>query len=245
MPESVYVSELPDKDGDTRCSLLDELAQKCSSLSTAVAPGPRGNYLRQLQNWESCSYQERRLREIIKKISVGCRLRGLPKNIADTASGIYQQISESLNRHTEAIMSSCVYHACQLHGEPLSYGEVAEMFGLEAQNVQQSYCIVLSILEAEAKVPDYRIYLSKFGRSLGLAPDVLSRTLEIADRASQHGLAESVTPQSFAAGCLYFANLTYDLKLSRTLIAKHCKVSVASVAKPYSVLSNHLEKLLV
>jgi len=203
------------------------------SLQGTLITGSVRNRLRMRQKWNTMVYRERSLNKVFEMIAQICQENHIPKMIVDSAKFFYKKINDSQiiirGKNRLSIIAACLYKACEINKNPLSMGEIAQMFGLSRKKItrgnKQFEKIMRELTNEIINYYDDEInmvedYLHRFfrqismRRSIRIGPDDLRLTVQIARNSYRLKLVADHNVQSIAAGTmlimLHYRQRHYD-----------------------------------
>lgn len=222
-----------------------------SSYGCKVICGPKCSYemkkIRKWTEWQSMPHREKSLYDEFQFITTMAQNAGIPKIFIDEAMIVHKEISEQkifrgLNR--DGIKAASIYISCRLNGCPRTSQEIAEIFKLDKTSATNGCSMAVTILhnierdtETAARSdlcyskPSTFIerYCSKFNMPQGAV--LLAKF--VSEKLEQNNLITDNTPQSIAAGIIFFISQLCNLNISKTDIKNICKVSEVTVNKCY------------
>ena len=110
----------------TRCGMPTNTLLPELSLGSVIGNdfGNKNSYkmyqLRKYQNWNSTTYKERSLFNIIDNISLQAKNSGLSPSIINQANVLYKELSEKITRgsNRNGLIASSVYMSCKMNNVP-------------------------------------------------------------------------------------------------------------------------------
>lgn len=209
--------------------------------------------IRRYHTWNMIPYKERSLLQVFERFALTATNYGINGRAIDLAKELYIQLVEHCDRRgmsKTCVVSSSIYAALKLTGEPRKPKEIADMFYLTTAQFTKAYkyfqevlamakqrCLISDTL-APANAPstrasDYITYpLSKLPISRTVYLDIQTATIRVANLAEDKMISPENMPPSLAAASLAFvlARSNYaDIALS--LISTTCNVSEGTVFK--------------
>lgn len=245
----------------TRCGmpinpLLVESSFGCKVMTSKYSYEMRK--LRRYTEWQSMPYKEKSQYDEFQLITTLASNGGLPKIIIDDALQYHKKISEQktyrgMNR--DGIIAASVYIACRIHNYPRTSREIALIFNLDNASATRGCKNAISILnELETNMEQNEktvlcmtkpsAFIPRFCSRLQI-PDELTKLCEfIALRVEKNNMIPENTPNSIAAGIIFFIVHHCNLGTPKANISDVSEISEVTINKCYKRLEQHKEKLL-
>ncbi|HVZ62885.1 MAG TPA: TFIIB-type zinc ribbon-containing protein [Candidatus Nitrosotalea sp.] len=215
----------------TRASGQTSYAQHDLGIRTEIALGTRdfsgktissdvANQMYNLRKWQTrirvASPEERRLANILAKIGETCHALSLPRNVIESASMIYRNFqgqADAKGKSVACMSAATIYMACKQCDVVRSLDEICAATGSskeEKLNVKLTAkyyrVLVMELGSKTAPVVTLEKYISKIANLAKLEVRVERLAAEIAEKTSDHSLADGKAPNGLAAAYLYIAS---------------------------------------
>ena len=239
----------------TRCGnpinpLLVESSYGCKVLCT-----PKCSYemkkIRKWTEWQSMPHREKSLYDEFQFITIMAQNAGIPKIFIDEAMIIHKDISEQkifrgLNR--DGIKAASIYISCRLNGCPRTSHEIAEIFKLDKTSATNGCSMSVNILNNIERKLDSSghselcsttsgAFIERYCSKLNMSTELTMLAKFVSNRLETNNTITDNTPQSIAAGIIYFilqnCNLAVAKPITKTEIARVCGVSEVTIHKCY------------
>ena len=215
----------------TRASGQTSYAQHDLGIRTEIAMGTKdfsgrtissdvANQMYNLRKWQTrirvASPEERRLANILAKIGETCHALSLPRNVIESASMIYRNFqgqADAKGKSVACMSAATIYMACKQCDVVRSLDEICAATGSskeEKLNVKLTAkyyrTLVMELGSKTAPVVTLEKYISKIANLAKLEVRVERLAAEIAEKTSDHSLADGKAPNGLAAAYLYIAS---------------------------------------
>ena len=231
-PETKTVN-LEDKMRLARASGHTTFAQHDMGIATEISVGSTdfsgkkinssiSNQMQNLRKWQQrvrvTSPRERRLTNVLGKITETCESCNLSKNVVETASKIYRSLDgkniEVKGKSVISITVAVVYMACKQCDVVRSLEEICKNVCMAKDVKAKSKLaakyyrnIVLEIGQAITPTVTMDKYISKIANLTKAEPRVERLALEIAEKTNVQGITDGKTPNGIASAYLYIGSI--------------------------------------
>jgi transcription initiation factor TFIIIB Brf1 subunit/transcription initiation factor TFIIB len=222
-----------------------------SSYGCKVICSPKCSYemkkIRKWTEWQSMPHREKSLYDEFQFITTMAQNAGIPKIFIDEAMIVHKEISEQkifrgLNR--DGIKAASIYISCRLNGCPRTSQEIAEIFKLDKTSATNGCTMAVNILHNIERDVDSTArsdlcyskpstFIERYCSKLNMPQGAVLLAKFVSEKLEQNNLITDNTPQSIAAGVIYFISQVCNLNISKTDIKNICKVSEVTVNKCY------------
>lgn len=206
--------------------------------------------IRKWTEWQSTPHREKSLYEEFQFITVMAQNAGIPKIFIDHAMAIHKDMSEQkmfrgMNR--DGMKAASIYISCRLNGCPRTAHEIAEIFKLDKQSATYGCSMAVNIMyniernmtpseRTELATTTPSAFIERYCSRLNVTNEYALLAKFIANKVEQQGLISDNTPQSSAAGIIFFVSNTCGLNISKASIRNICGVSEVTINKCYKKL---------
>ncbi|MDE1843026.1 MAG: transcription factor IIB [Thaumarchaeota archaeon] len=215
----------------TRASGQTSYAQHDLGIRTEIAMGTKdfsgrtisndvANQMYNLRKWQTrirvASPEERRLANILAKIGETCNVLALPRNVTESASMIYRNFqgqADAKGKSVACMSAATIYMACKQCDVVRSLDEICAATGsskedkLNVKLTAKYYrTLVMELGSKTAPTVTLEKYISKIANLAKLEVRVERLAAEIAEKTSDHSLADGKAPNGLAAAYLYIAS---------------------------------------
>lgn len=240
-----------EKNGDTsRCgNPINPLLQE-SSFGCKIMCGPGASYelkkIRRFTEWQSMPHREKSLYNEFQFITIMAQNAGIPKMFIDDAMRHHKDISEQqmfrgLNR--DGIKAASIYISCRLNGFPRTSQEIATIFHLDKTSASSGCSVAVGLLnnvergmetsqQTELCISLPSNFIERFCCKLNMPIELTYLAKFIAEKIEKGGLlADDNTPQSAAAGIIFYIVKLRHLEITKAQIREVCSVSEVTMNK--------------
>ncbi len=249
----------------TRCGnpinpLLVESSYGCKVICTSKS-SPEMKRVGRWASWMSMPHKEKSLYDVFQFITVMAQNSGIPKIFIDEAMVIYKDISEQqifrgINR--DGIKAASIYISCRLNGCPRTSHEIAEIFKLDkaaATNGCSKAMTIINNIDRGTTRTDTTMrssmcstapsqFIERYCTKLNLPTETVMLARFVAAKLEKDNVITDNTPQSIAAGIVYFIGQVCGLGISKVDINKVCGVSEVTINKCYKKMDAIKDRLV-
>ncbi len=231
-PETKTVN-LEDKMRLARASGQTTFAQHDMGIATEISIGSTdfsgkkinsslSNQMQNLRKWQQrvrvTSPRERRLTNVLGKITEACESCNLSKNVVETSSKIYRSLDgkniEVKGKSVISITVAVVYMACKQCDVVRSLEEICKNVCVPKDVKAKSKLaakyyrnIVLELGQNVTPIVTIDKYISKIANLTRADPRVERLALEIAEKTDVQGITDGKTPNGIASAYLYIGSI--------------------------------------
>jgi transcription initiation factor TFIIB len=214
--------------------------------------------IRKWTEWQATPHREKSLYEEFQFITIMAQNAGIPKIFIDYAMIIHKDISEQkmfrgMNR--DGIKAASIYISCRLNGCPRTAHEIADIFKLDKQSTTYGCSMAVNILnniernmdpsqKTELGTTTPSAFIDRYCSRLNIMNELAILAKFIAQKVENKSIVCDNTPQSTAAGIVYFVSQMCKLGINKTDIKGICGVSEVTINKCYKKLFSIREQLI-
>ena len=183
---------------------------------------------------------------------------GISKLIIDEALIQHKKLSEhrtyrGLNR--DSILAASVYIACSIHNHPRTAKEIAKIFNLENTNATKG-CknakVIIDEIEREKHSTQKTEYfnassidfMDRFCSKLNINNELTKLCLFVAKLVETNNYIPENTPNSIAAGIIYYISIHCNLNLTKKQIHMVSTISEVTINKCSKKIEIYHDRLL-
>ena len=229
----VKSSSLEDKMKLARATGQTSYSQHDLGITTEISIGTKdfsgkkisvemSNQMHRIGKWQprvrGSSSRERRLSNILGRISEICQNCSLPKNVIETASMIYRSLDgkniQVKGKSVDSISAAVVYMACKQCDVIRSLDEIlrevchASKVKSKTKLASRYYrMLVMELGTNTAPIVTMDKYISKIANMTKTDTRVERLSLEIAEKTKDRNIADGKAPNGIAAAYLYIASI--------------------------------------
>ena len=226
-------SSLEDKMKLARATGQTSYSQHDLGITTEISIGTKdfsgkkisvemSNQMHRIGKWQPrvrvSSSRERRLSNILGRISEICQNCSLPKNVIETASMIYRSLDgkniQVKGKSVDSISAAVVYMACKQCDVIRSLDEIlrevchASKVKSKTKLASRYYrTLVMELGTNTAPIVTMDKYISKIANMTKTDTRVERLSLEIAEKTKDRNIADGKAPNGIAAAYLYIASI--------------------------------------
>ena len=246
----------------TRCGMPINPLLKESSYACKILSNYNSSYqmkrIKRYTDWQSMPYKEKAIYDEFQKIISMSKIAGIPKIIIDEALKQHKKISEmktfrGCNR--QGIIAASIYLASRIFNYPRTAKEIAEIFHLDCTSATKGCKNAVHILNSlendrESKDKTYFhetkpiAFIDRFCSKLNINPELTKLCKFVALKIEKQQLIPENTPQSVAAGIIYFISQICNLNVSKRNVNVASNTSEVTINKCYKKLEKIKDKLI-
>ena len=246
----------------TRCGMPINPLLKESSYACRIILNYRSTYqmhrIKKYTDWISMPYKEKSRYEEFQRIITMSRNAGIPKIIIDEALKQHKKISELKTfrgGNRDGVIAASIYLASRIYNYPRTAKEIAEIFHLNNSSSTKgckNAVHILNTVENEILGNDKTYFhqtkptafIERFCSRLNINSELTKLCKFIALKIEKERLIPENTPQSVAAGIIYFVARTCNLNVSKKNVNIASKTSEVTINKCYKKLELIKSKLI-
>jgi transcription initiation factor TFIIB len=231
----------------TRCGIpINQLLPK-SSLGTSISGRGYENF-RRLQQWNSISYQERKLLKQFNLLvgNVNDNETDISNNVLDTTKTLYKMLNDECPRSQQGLMAACLFYSCKGKNTSRSTKEIADIFNLKVKKTTKSCKQFQEIAYRKGIKCNNMIkpttpynFIERYSSKLGISKEYKIIAMYVSYIADKLGIVSENTPPSISVGSIYLISDEYNLGLSKIHIANMCDTSEVTISKTYKKLKSY------
>ena len=263
-PEWRYYGTDDNQSSDpTRCGMpINPLLEESSFGCKVLCIGKSSYEMRKIRRyteWQSMPYKEKSQYDEFQRITIYANNAGISKKIIDDAIRYHKKISEyeqtfrGINK--DGLMAASIYISCRINKYPRTAGELASIFGLGVTSATQG-CknaqTILNILEKDMDNKDKtefcktkpEDFIERYCSKLNINSELTKLCQFIAIKIEKKNLMPENTPDSIAAGIVYFISQLCKLNVSKREVKAISEISEVTINKCYKKLEKMTEELV-
>ena len=246
----------------TRCGNPINPLLKESSFGCKIVCDYKSSYemkrIRKWTEWQSTPYKERSLYDEFQFITIMAQNAGIPKIFIDHAMIIHKDISEQqmfrgMNR--DGMKSASIYISCRLNGCPRTGQEISDIFHLDKSSATNGCSTALKILnnierdmipsqKSEFIITTPLLFIDRFCSRLNINKELILLTKFIIKKIDSLYILSDNTPQSCAAGIIFFVAFTCNQNIIKNDIKLICAISEVTINKCFKKLQQYRDILI-
>jgi len=246
----------------TRCGMpVNPLLTESSYGCKVVCPQKSSYEMRKIRRyteWQSMPYKEKAQYDEFQRICDMGRMNGIPKLILDDAMRYHKKVSahktfRGLNR--DGIIAASLYIASRNNNHPRTAKEIAIIFKLDNTSATKgckNAMVILNELEKDMSMQDKTIFqnttptafIERYCSKLNINQELTKVCKFAAKQIEAKKLIPENTPQSVAAGIIYFVSLVCNLNVSKRDVWQKTDTSEVTIGKCYTKLEKYKIELI-
>ena len=236
----------------TRCGMPTNVLLPESSVGSTVNfknNSKSMNQIRRYQNFQGMPYKERSKYKVFNTINETCLANNINQKITNEAKSLYNTICEikiSRGSNRDGIIAACVYYACKECEVPRSTKEIAQIFNINITVMTKGCKNFQEIMNLNKKnknrVQNRSInpvdFIERFSDNLNID---IHKVKKICNKCLKENIISNNTPQSIAAGCIYYYVKENNIDISKKTLSDICKISEVTINKCYKKIEDNKE----
>ena len=236
----------------TRCGMPTNPLLKESSFGCKVVCNGKTSYemrkIRRYTEWQSMPYKEKSQYDDFQRITAIANIAGIPKLIIDDAIKYHKKISEYettfRGENRESILAASIYIACKIHNFPRTTQEISTIFHLDASSATKgckNAMLIINDIEKDLDPSEKTTYcktkprdfIERYCSKLIINAELTKLCHFISLKIETSGCIPENTPQSIAAGVVYFVSQICKLNIPKKSVHIVSEISEVTINKCY------------
>jgi transcription initiation factor TFIIB len=236
----------------TRCGMpINPLLQESSFGCKIICAGKTSYEMRKIRRyteWQSMPYKEKSQYDDFQRITSLSLVAGIPKMIIDDAVRYHKKVSEYemtfRGDNRDGILAASIYIACKIHNYPRTAKEIATIFHLDvtaATKGCKNAVLIINDIEKDLHNTEKTAYckikpeafIERYCSKLNINAELTKLCQFIAIKIEKNGMIPENTPQSIAAGVVYFIIQLCKLNVSKKDVKNISEISEVTINKCY------------
>jgi|TARA_B110000211_G_scaffold232710_1_gene297070 transcription initiation factor TFIIB len=247
-----YGSEDSKRSDPTRCGMpTNDLLPELSLGSVIGTDYIKSSYemykIRKYQQWNSTSYKERTLCNIIDNITLNASNSGISQSIIDDAKVFYKKVSEkkiSRGSNRNGLIASSIYMSCKANKVPRSAKEIAKVFNINITTMTKGCKKFHDIMKTNMLCSNPEDFIMRFCYNLNIEDKYIDLCINIINKADEYSIVSENAPPSIAAGTIFLVSNLCKLGILKKDISKNCDISEVTINKCYKNLDKYKKHLI-
>ena len=237
----------------TRCGMPTNTLLPELSLGSVIGNhfGNKNSYkmyqLRKYQNWNSTTYKERSLFNIIDNISLQAKNSGLSPSIINQANVLYKELSEkkiTRGSNRNGLIASSVYMSCKMNNVPRSAREIAKIFNIDISTMTKGCKDFHNIMKTNIDCTKTEDFILRYCSNLEIQDKYVQLCLIIVENTEKYSIISESAPPSIASGIIYLVSILCKFQLDKKQISKKCDISEVTINKCFKKLKLYIDYLI-
>ena len=236
----------------TRCGMpINPLLQESSFGCKVICSGKTSYEMRKIRrypDWQCMPYKEKTQYDDFQYITSMSLVAGIPKLIIDDAIRYHKKVSEYEQTfrgdNRAGILAASIYIACKIHNYPITAKEIATIFHLDVTSATKgckNAVIIINDIEKELCNTEKTAYckikpeafIERYCSKLNMNAELTKLCQFISIKIETKGLIPENTPQSIAAGVVYFIVQICKLNITKKDVKNISEISEVTVNKVF------------
>jgi transcription initiation factor TFIIB len=239
----------------TRCGMpinpyLEESSYGCKVLCVGKSSYEMRK-IRRYTEWQSMPYREKSLYDQFQRITIMAHNAGIPKLIIDDAIRYHKRMSEYEQSfradNKDGLIAASIYVSCRVNNCPRTAKELAAIFMLDPASATQGCKNAQLILHHLERDMDDRektnfcltkpeAFIERYCSRLNINNELTKLCTFISIKIEREHLMPENTPQSIAAGIVYFIAQVCSINVSKHDVKRVSDISEVTINKCYKKL---------
>ena len=247
----------------TRCGMpINPLLQESSYGCKVICNGSSSYEMRKIRRyteWQSMPYKEKSQYEEFQRITIMAQQSGIPKLIIDDAITYHKKISEYSQTfrgdNKDGLIAASIYLSCRINNYPRTAKELATIFHLDSKSATHGCKMAQTIINDIEKDLDNKektnfgktkpeAFIERYCSRLNISSELTSLCKFIAMKIEKNNLMPENTPNSIAAGVVYFISQFCNLNITKKDIKIISDISEVTINKCHKKLELIKEDLI-
>ena len=236
----------------TRCGMpINPLLKESSFGCKVLCIGSTSYEMRKIRRyteWQSMPYKEKSQYDEFQRITLMSQNAGMPKLIIDDAVRYHKKISEYeltfRGDNRDGILAASIYISCRINNYPRTAKEIATIFHLDVTSATKG-CknaqLIINNIEKDMIHTDKtsfgrtkpEAFIERYCSKLNINAELTKLCQFIAIKIEKNGMIPENTPQSIAAGVVYFIIQLCKLNVSKKDVKNISEISEVTINKCY------------
>lgn len=250
-------------DDPTRCGMpINPLLKESSFGCKVLCMGGTSYEMRKIRRyteWQSMPYKEKSQYDDFQRITIMGQNAGIPKMIIDDAIRYHKKISEFdvtfRGDNKDGILAASIYISSRINNYPRTAKEIADIFHLDVtsatkgcknalliiNNLEKDFLNNEKTLFCQAKPESF---IERYCSKLNINQELTKLCQFVSKKIDSEGLMPENTPNSTAAGVVYYISQMCNLNISRKDVKNISNTSEVTINKCFKKIEKMTAKLL-
>ena len=247
----------------TRCGMpINPLLEESSFGCKVLCLGKSSYEMRKVRRyteWQSTTYKEKSQYDQFQQITVYAQIAGISKKIIDDAIKYHKKIAEYdqtfRGDNKDGILAASIYISCRINDYPRTAKELATIFHLDVTSATHGCKNAQTILNHLEKDMDNsekttfcktkpESFIERYCSKLNINSELTKLCQFIAIKIEKKNLMPENTPNSIAAGIVYFISQLCRLNVSKRDVKNVSEISEVTINKCQKKLEKLTDELV-
>jgi transcription initiation factor TFIIB len=259
-----YYGADDNQNGDpTRCGMPINPYLKESSFGCKVLCNGSTSYemrkIKRYTDWQSMPYKEKSQYDEFQRITVMSQNAGMPKLIIDDAIRYHKKISEYeltfRGDNRDGILAASIYISCRINNYPRTAKEISTIFHLDVASATRGCKNALAIVNNLEKDMDNKektnfgktkpeAFIERYCSKLNINSELTKLCQFISLKIEKKNFMPENTPNSIAAGVVYFIAQICKLNVSKRDVKNVSEISEVTINKCFKKIEKIKDDLV-
>jgi transcription initiation factor TFIIB len=247
----------------TRCGMpINPLLQESSFGCKVLCAGATSYEMRKIRRyteWQSMPYKEKSQYDEFQRITVMSQNAGIPKSIIDDAVRYHKKISEYdltfRGDNRDGILAASIYISCRINDFPRTAKEIATIFHLDVTSATKgckNALVIINNLEKDLDNKDKtsfcktkpEAFIERYCSKLNINSELTKLCKFITMKIEKMDLMPENTPNSIAAGVVYFITQICKLNITKRDVRNVSEISEVTINKCFKKIEKMTDELM-
>jgi transcription initiation factor TFIIB len=247
----------------TRCGMpINPLLQESSFGCKVLCAGATSYEMRKIRRyteWQSMPYKEKSQYDEFQRITVMSQNAGIPKSIIDDAVRYHKKISEYdltfRGDNIDGILAASIYISCRINDFPRTAKEIATIFHLDVTSATKgckNALVIINNLEKDLDNKDKtsfcktkpEAFIERYCSKLNINSELTKLCKFITMKIEKMDLMPENTPNSIAAGVVYFITQICKLNITKRDVRNVSEISEVTINKCFKKIEKMTDELM-
>ena len=247
----------------TRCGMpINPLLQESSFGCKVLCNGGTSYEMRKIKrytDWQSMPYKEKSQYDEFQRITNMAQTAGMPKLIIDDAIRYHKKISESESTfrgdNRDGILAASIYISSRINNYPRTAKEIATIFHLDVTSATRGCKNALSIINNLERDMDNKektnfgktkpdAFIERYCSKLNINTELTKLCQFISKKIEKQNYMPENTPNSIAAGVVYFIIQICKLNVSKRDVKNVSEISEVTINKCFKKIEKIKDDLV-
>jgi transcription initiation factor TFIIB len=247
----------------TRCGMpINPLLQESSFGCKVLCAGATSYEMRKIRRyteWQSMPYKEKSQYDEFQRITVMSQNAGIPKSIIDDAVRYHKKISEYdltfRGDNIDGILAASIYISCRINDFPRTAKEIATIFHLDVTSATKgckNALVIINNLEKDLYNKDKtsfcktkpEAFIERYCSKLNINSELTKLCKFITMKIEKMDLMPENTPNSIAAGVVYFITQICKLNITKRDVRNVSEISEVTINKCFKKIEKMTDELM-
>ena len=247
----------------TRCGMpINPLLEESSFACKVLCMGKSSYEMRKIRRyteWQSVPYKEKTMYNEFQKIMMYAQIAGISTKIVDDAIKYHKKMSEYDHSfrgdNKNGLLIASIYISFRINEYPRTAKELASMFNIDVGVATKGCKLAMTILnDLECDMSNDKKttftkttpvdFIERYCSRLNINSELTQLCKFICTKIEKDHLMQSNTPNSIAAGIVYYISYLCGLNVNKNDVKNVSEISEVTINKCYKILETMTDKLI-